>query len=122
MSAESKKEYAEALDHYEALVSTNPEIERKGATMPYTSKNGHMFSFLTKEARLALRLPAGEREEFLEQFNTDLCVQHGAVMKEYVVVPEDLLKDTAKLAHYFNLSYAYVKSLTPKPSKKKSKK
>lgn len=33
---------------YERLVATDPRVERKGVTMPYTSVNGHMFSFLTK--------------------------------------------------------------------------
>ena len=27
---------------YEKLVATNPKIERKGATMPYTSLNDHI--------------------------------------------------------------------------------
>ena len=36
------------LELYERLVATLPGIERKGATMPYTSVNGHMFSYLSK--------------------------------------------------------------------------
>ena len=47
---------ADALKQYEKLIATNPNVERKGATMPYTSLNGHMFSFLTKTGTLALRL------------------------------------------------------------------
>ncbi len=35
----------EKMALYEKLVSTIPGIELKGATMPYTSFNGHMFSF-----------------------------------------------------------------------------
>jgi hypothetical protein len=31
-----------AQNHYEKLIATNPKVERKGATMPYTSVNGHM--------------------------------------------------------------------------------
>ena len=42
-----------ALEFYEHLVATQPAVERKGATMPYTSVNGHMFSFLTKEGSVA---------------------------------------------------------------------
>ena len=37
-----------ALELYEKLVATNPRVELKGDTMPYTSLNGHMFSVLTK--------------------------------------------------------------------------
>lgn len=39
---------ADSLELYEKLVATNPGIERKGATVPYTSINGHMFSYLSK--------------------------------------------------------------------------
>jgi TfoX/Sxy family transcriptional regulator of competence genes len=90
--------------------------------MPYTSLNGHMFGFLTKEGTLALRLPAEEREAFLEKFQTKLCEQHGRVMKEYVEVPDSLLKETRELQKYFDISHAYVGSLKPKPTKKKAKK
>lgn len=55
------------LELYEKLVATNPNVERKGATVPYTSLNGHMFSYLSKEGKLALRLPAGEREALQNQ-------------------------------------------------------
>jgi len=115
----SKEEYAANLDLYEKLVATNPSVTRKGATMPYTSMNGHMFSFLAKDGKLALRLPSGERETFMEKYQTELCVQHGAVMKEYVVIPDDLLENTKELKKYFDVSYEYVSSLKPKPTKKK---
>jgi hypothetical protein len=64
MAKVSGETYAEKLKLYEKLVALNPSVERKGATMPYTSLNGHMFSLLTKEGRLALRLPTEERERF----------------------------------------------------------
>src|SRR6266403_3525856 len=102
---------------YEKLVATNPKVERKGAAFPYTSLNGHMFSILTKTGTLALRLPAAEREAFLKKYKTKLSVQFGTVMKEYVEVPDSLLKDTRELKKYFDLSYAYVGSLKPKPTK-----
>src|ERR1051325_7021975 len=89
--------YAENLARYEALVATNPGVERKGATMPYTSVNGHMFSLLTKEGRLALRLPPEEREAFAKKYGTASPVQYGTVMKEYVDVPDALLRKTREL-------------------------
>jgi hypothetical protein len=106
------------LEAYERLVATNPKVERKGATMPYTSLNGHMFSFLTKEGTLALRLPPAERSAFLKKYNTRLCEQHGSVLEEYVEVPDALLQQTLVLKKYFELSYGYVATLKPKPTKK----
>lgn len=111
---------AEKLALFEALVATNPRLESKGATMPYTSLNGHMFSFLTKTGTLALRLPDVERETFLRKYETSLTIQHGTVMKEYVEVPASLLEKTKELKPYFDTSYAYIASLKPKPTKRKN--
>jgi len=48
--------YDQKLALYEALIATHPKIERKGKSNPYTSVNGHMFSYLSKEGELGLRL------------------------------------------------------------------
>jgi hypothetical protein len=120
MSKSVPKAPAESVALYEALVATNPQIERKGATMPYTSVNGNMFSLLTPDGTLALRLPAGEREAFLERYETTLCEQYGTVMKEYVCVPPSLLQSTRELAKYLDVSYRYACSLKPKPTTKKT--
>ncbi len=109
------------LEHYERLVATNPNVERKGDTVPYTSLNGHMFSYLSKEGKLALRLPRAEREAFLKKYKTGLCEFYGKVQPEYVVVPDALLASTAELRKHFESSYAYVSTLKPKPSAKKKK-
>jgi hypothetical protein len=54
-------------------VATNPNVERKGATVPYTSLNGDMFSYLSKCGKLALSLPTGERTAFLKKYKAKLC-------------------------------------------------
>jgi len=108
----------DTLAAYEKLAATIPGLERKGAATPYTSVNGHMFSFLTETGKLALRLPTEEREAFLKKYKTKLCEQHGRVLKEYVVVPDPLLGKTRELKKYFDLSYTYVSSLKPKPTKR----
>lgn len=103
---------------YEQLVATQPGIELKGKNNPYTSHNGHMFTFISKDGVLAIRLPKDEREKFLKEYKTTLMESYGAVMKEYVRVPDKLIQDTAVLARYMKISYKYVKMLKPKPSKK----
>ena len=112
---------ADKLELYEKLVATNPLIERKGATVPYTSINGHMFSYLSKEGKLALRLPATERAAFLKKYKARLCQAYGVVQPEYVEVPDSLLSATRELKKYFDHSYQYVSSLKPKPTTKKKK-
>ena len=115
----SSRDPADKLELYEKLVATNPKVERKGAANPYTSLNGHMFTYLNPAGTLALRLPTEEREKFLKKYKTTLFEAYGAVMREYVTVPDSLLKNTKVLSKYFALSYEYVASLKPKPSKKK---
>ena len=110
---------ADKIQSYEKLIATNPKLTRKGATVPYTSLNGHMFSFLSS-GKLALRLPTEEREVFQKKYNAKLCEAYGVVQKEYVMVPEELLARTEELKPFFDISYAYAASLKPKaPSKKK---
>jgi TfoX/Sxy family transcriptional regulator of competence genes len=73
-----------------------------------------MFSFLTKEGKLALRLSKEDRAAFVEKYGTEPVVSYGAVMKEYVEVPQDLLQDTEELQKYFDKSYRYIATLKPK--------
>ena len=110
---------AEIIEHYERLVATIPGVPRKGATVPYTSINGNMFSYLSKEGVLALRLPAESRDEFVAKYDTSLTSAYGVVQKEYADVPAWLLADTEQLTPWFAASYAYVSGLKPKPTTRK---
>lgn len=121
MAKDNESISADTLALYDTLIATIDGVERKGAAMPYTSVNGHMFSFLTKTGTLALRLPDDEREAFIAKYRANLCEQHGVVLKEYVEVPEALLKKTRELMKYFASSHAYVASLKPKATTKKKR-
>ena len=120
MSKTSSQIPQEKLDLYNKLIETNPSIERKGASVPYTSMNGNMFTILSKSGSLGIRLSKDERQDFLERYNTTLYKSYGAIMKEYVTVPDKLLENTDELEPYLEASYAYVQTLKPKPSKKKT--
>jgi TfoX/Sxy family transcriptional regulator of competence genes len=112
----------EKLAWYEKLIATNPKVERKGANNPYTSLNGNMFTYLDPySGLLAIRLPEGEREEFLKKYKTTLFQAYGAVMKEYVTVPDALLEKTKELQKYLALSYEYAKTLQAKPTRTKGR-
>jgi TfoX/Sxy family transcriptional regulator of competence genes len=111
---------AEKVALYIKAVATLPGVERKGADNPYTSLNGNMFSLLSAVTEtMALRLPKEEREAFLRKYKSKLFEAYGAVMKEYVTVPDALLRNTKELQKYMALSYEYAKTLKPKASKKK---
>ena len=105
-----------AVKPYDALVATHPDVERKGKSSPYTSVNGNMFTILSADGALGMRLADADRDAFIATYRTGLYHAHGTVLKEYVAVPADLLARTAELAPYLAKSYDYAKSLTPKPT------
>ena len=119
MAKPSSNSQAGKLELFDALVATVPGVERKGATVPYTSCNGHMFSYLSKQGTLSLRLPEEPREAFLTRYKAKLCTQYGVVQKDYVEVPDALLRKTSELKPYFVISYQHVMSLKSKPTASK---
>jgi len=104
----------EVLAAYDRVIATADGAGRKGATMPYTSINGNMSSFLSPQGVLALRLSPDDRAEFIVRFETALHVTHGHVMKEYVAVPPYVLDATETLKPWFVASWTYVGGLKPK--------
>lgn len=111
--------WEENLKLYDALVAENPNFERLGKTMPYTSANTHMFSLLNKDGEFGIRLSKESQEAFKEKFDTTIFKSYGAVMRDYVLVPQHLLESPAILGPYLQESYEYVMSLPANPRKKK---
>jgi hypothetical protein len=110
------------LEYFTKLVTNHPEATLKGDTVPYTSLNGNMYSYLSKDGFLALRLGKEDREAFLEKYKTTLVFAYGIIQKEYVTVPDSLLQNVDEMKSCFDLSYQYVSSLKPKPTTKEKKK
>ena len=119
----TKKTYPpqDKIDLYDKLIASIPEIERKGDTVPYTSLNGNMFTQMNKTGSVGLRMSKEDREKFMGKYNTELFVTYNTVMKEYVCVPDDLLKRTKELKKYLAQSLEYAKTLKPKPTTKMKK-
>lgn len=110
----------ERLELFDQLIAVYPEIERKGANNAYAAVNGNMFLLMQPSGNLAMRLPNASRREFLKKYKTKLYEAYGAIMNEYVTVPDGLLARTKELQKYLAESYAYAKTLKTKPSRKKS--
>jgi hypothetical protein len=113
-TAKKSKIPPEKLALYEKLIATNPSIDRKGAVHPYTSLNGHMFTYLDQTGTLGIRLPESELEAFLKKYKTKLFESYGVVKKDWATVPDVLLENTKELAKYLKISHEYVKTLKPK--------
>lgn len=105
---------AAKLALYDKLIASDPTIERKGATIPYTSASGKMFTYLSPTGDLRLRLPADEREAFMKKYRTKPVVQHGVLMKDFVAVPPALLARTSELKPYLRIGRAYAEQLGTK--------
>jgi hypothetical protein len=110
---------AAKLALYERLLATDPHIERKGATIPYTSSNGKMFTFLSPTGELRIRLPDEERAAFMKKYRAKLAVSSGVVLKDFVAVPAALLARTSVLRQYLGISRAYAERLGPKTGAKR---
>ena len=110
------------VSFYEEMVARTPGATLKGATIPNTTHNGHMYSYVAKDNTVALKLPSPEKEQFLSRYNTRLMEQYGIVQKEYVVVPEQVLQNTSELQPWFDLSFRHISGLKPKPNVKTKKK
>lgn len=100
---------------YEKMVASQPGVERKGKANPYTSMNGNMYSFITKEGEIALRLP----EDVRERMRAQPVIQYGAVMRGYAAVPKSKMSRPAELAKLFAQCVAYAKTLPAKETNPK---
>ncbi len=106
--------WEQKLERYDELVAKCPRFVRKGKTVPYTSANGYMFSLLNKDGQLGIRFSKKVQEAYIQEFDTTIFKSYGAVMKGYVLIPDQMLKDLDKLAEYLDESYDYVMTLDPK--------
>lgn len=89
----------------------------KGKT-GYTSLNGHMFSFVGKDGTVAIRLSPEDKKAYELEHKTGDVIQYNAVMRGYVPISEDQLRDTEFCSELLSKSRDYIATLKPKPSKK----
>lgn len=98
----------------DVLTQLNVEL-KENFGFPFTSVNGNMFSFLSKENVLGIRLPKEVRDEFIKAVGSSIYQRpQGQLLKEYVVIPDDLLVREEELQEWFRKSLHYVQSLKPK--------
>lgn len=95
---------------------------RKMFGYPCCFANQNLFIGLHQE-NMILRLPEADRQVFLEQYKASLFEpMPGRPMREYVIVPDVLLKDEKVLGDWITKSLNYVLSLPPKATKARKKK
>ncbi len=112
--------FDECLALYDAIIDTLPEIDRLGKTMPYTASNTYMYSLVNKDGQMGIRMSKEDQAEFSSNYpGTEVYKSYGAVMKDYVLIPDELLTDHELVGSYLRKGLGYVNSLKPNPRKKK---
>lgn len=110
-----KKSPQELIDHFhEELDACGLDIERRkmfGYPCAFTHKN--MFTGL-HEDRWVLRLPEKERNQLLDAGAKHFEPIKGRIMKEYIIIPPEIIKDHQQLHGLLMISLHYAQSLPPK--------
>lgn len=103
------------VELYRAAIDTQPDIELKGGQkLPHTAVNGYMYSSLTKDGRMGIRLSDDDRAVFLAEHDAIPFTNYGATIREHVEVPETLVRDTEELGVLLARSRDYTMTLPPK--------
>jgi hypothetical protein len=115
MSKKSGQVPEDKLKLNQMVIDTQPEIELKGGMkLPHTSTNGYMFSSLTKDGRVGIRLSKEDAQAFIKKYEAIPFKNYGANIKEHVEVPDALLEKPKERGKWLQKSYRYSKSLKPK--------
>ncbi len=101
------------IDRYNNLIASFPTLERKGKATPNTSANGYMFTFLTKEGDMAVRLSKEKIEDYTNEGALP-CVQHGRTMKDFIQIPEVWWNDSERIRNLIEESFEHTNGLKPK--------
>jgi hypothetical protein len=106
---------------YQRLLESVPGVaEKSNFGSAYTAVNGNMYSMISKDGVVGIRLPEPDRSGFLETYGADLFRGDPAwpPAQEYVAVPHTVLDRTDELSPYLERSLAYALSLKPKATKR----
>lgn len=70
MSKKPEEVSEERLALYKKMLDTHPDIELKGGKkLPYTSLNGNMYTMISKDGRIGIRLGKDEFKAFIETYD-----------------------------------------------------
>ena len=108
----------EKLAFFDSIVDACPDFERKAKSLIYTSANGYMFSQLNKAGEIGIRLSKESQQAFTDAHNSGPYKSYGAVLKDYVIIPEAIWENKQLMIDTFNESYQFVMSLPPNKHKK----
>lgn len=113
---------ADKLELYRKLLESTPAVaEKANFGSAYTAVNGNMTSMISKHGVVGIRLPPPGRAAFMAQYDTELFRGDPAwpPAREFVAVPDALLRDTDALRPYLELAHRHALTLKPKKAARK---
>jgi TfoX/Sxy family transcriptional regulator of competence genes len=113
-----RKAPATLIARFDQVLPTDPAVERRSMFgYPCAFINGNMFSGLYQESFI-VRLGDDKRAKLLALPGATVFEPvPGRPMKQYVVVPPDVVASDAAIKRWLRDSIAHVSSLAPKPKK-----
>ena len=102
------------LAAFDLMIAGVKGVERKGATMPHVSVNGHMYGMISKADVIGIRLSDEDLTAFMLAGGTPFEGIPGFVSKEYGAVPRSMFSDVKTLQMWFRLSHNNAAKLKPK--------
>ena len=106
---------------YDDLITNDSRVDLKGKTMHYTSLNGNMFSFVSKDGEVGFRLSKSDQEDYIANHNAEVMMQHGRVMRDYVKVSLGFIANASLMEDILSKSIQFSATLKAKPTTKKKK-
>src|ERR1700730_8469929 len=117
-----RKSPEELVATFDEVMPGAPATKRKMFGFPAGFVNGNMFMGLFEDSMI-LRLPPELRDELIQRHGAKLFApMAGRVMKEYVALPESLIRDREKLCAWVAKALVHGESLEPKAAKAKAPK
>ncbi len=107
------------LETFDEVAPGPPVVRRQMFGYPAAFINGNMFLGLFQD-QMIIRLPEQAREDLIRKGGALFEPMPGRPMREYVVVPPEVLGDLKGLSSWVAKALAYGRGLPPKASKKKS--
>jgi len=105
------------VEHFAEVMANVPDAQlRKMFGYPAAFANGYMFTGLHQD-RWVIRLPDEARSRLTAMGATPFEPMPGRPMKEYVVVPDAVVTNPAKLRAWVDQAYAYAKKLPAKKAR-----
>jgi hypothetical protein len=73
-----------------------------------------MFSLFNKNNEIGIRFSKEVQNKYFGEYETTIYKSYGATMKGYILIPEKMWKESAKIVQLLNESFDYVMTLDAK--------